>query len=139
MAWRDFAERTPDLPVGFVVQSATTTALPGEVIAAYEAPFPNAESKAGAARFPLIVPTSEESAGGGADARRRRRVSRWDKPALVAFSDRDPVFPYPRSGELLCDLIPGAGEQIRIEGAAHFLQEDRGEHVAEMIVRFGVG
>lgn len=82
MAWRDFAERTPDLPVGFVVQSATTTALPGEVIAAYEAPFPNAESKAGAARFPLIVPTSEESAGAAqmravADESRAGTSPRW--------------------------------------------------------------
>jgi haloalkane dehalogenase len=139
MAWRDFAERTPDLPVGFVVQTATTTELPGDVVAAYDAPFPNPESKAGAARFPLIVPISEESEGAAEMRAVADELSRWDKPALVAVSDRDPVFPYPRSGELFCDLIPGAGEQVRIEGAAHFLQEDRGEHVAEMIVRFGVG
>jgi haloalkane dehalogenase len=139
MAWRDFAERNPDLPVRFVVQSATTSDLPEDVLAAYEAPFPNAESKAGAARFPLIVPISEESDGAAEMRAVAGELSHWDKPALVAFSDRDPVFPYPRSGELFCDLIPGAGEQVRIEGAAHFLQEDRGEHVAEMIVRFGVG
>ena len=59
-------------------------------------------------------------------------LSRWDKPALVAFSDSDPVFPYPRAGRALHDLIPGAGEQVRIEGAAHFLQEDRGERIAEL-------
>ena len=49
-------------------------------------------------------------------------LSRWQKPALVAFSDSDPVFPYPRAGQVFCDQIPGAGEQVRIEGAAHFLQ-----------------
>lgn len=136
MAWREFAERNPDLPVGFVVQSATTSDLPGDVLSAYEAPFPNAASKAGAARFPLIVPTSEEAEGAAEMRAVSDELSRWEKPALVAFSDSDPVFPYPRSGQVFCDLIPGAGEQVRIEGAAHFLQEDRGERIAEEILRF---
>ena len=136
LAWRDFAERTPDLPVGFVIQSATTTELPDDVVAAYEAPFPTAESKAGAAMFPLLVPT-EEGAPGAAEMRAvADELSRWEKPALVAFSDSDPVFPYPRAGDVFADLIPGAGEQVRIEGAAHFLQEDRGEQIAEHILRF---
>ena len=59
LAWRAFAEKNPDLPVGFVVQGATATELPDDVVAAYEAPFPNAESKAGAATFPLLVPVDE--------------------------------------------------------------------------------
>jgi haloalkane dehalogenase len=136
MAWRDFAERNPDLPVGFVLQSATTTDLPDEVVAAYEAPFPTAESKAGAAQFPLLVPTSDEAEGAAAMRAVADELSRWGKPALVAFSDSDPVFPYPKAGQVFCDLIPGAGEQVRIEGAAHFLQEDRGEAIGEEIVRF---
>jgi haloalkane dehalogenase len=136
MAWRDFAERNPDLPVGFVLQSATTTELPDEILAAYEAPFPNAESKAGAAQFPLLVPTSEEMEGAAEMRAVAEGLSRWEKPVLVSFSDSDPVFPYPRAGEFFCDLIPGAGEQVRVEGAAHFLQEDRGERIAEEIVRF---
>ena len=52
MAWRNFAERNPDLPVGFVIQSATETELPQEILDAYEAPWPNAESKAGVAAVP---------------------------------------------------------------------------------------
>jgi haloalkane dehalogenase len=139
MAWRDFAERNPDLPVGFVLQGATTAELPDEVVAAYEAPFPNAGSKAGAAQFPLIVPTSDEAEGAATMRAVADELSRWDKPTLVAFSDSDPVFPYPRAGEFFCDLIPGAGEQVRIEGAAHFLQEDRGEEIAERIVQFSGG
>ena len=134
MAWRDFAERNPDLPVGFVVQGATATELSDEVVRGYEAPFPNAESKAGAAQFPLIVPTSDEDAGAAEMRAVSDELSRWDKPALVAFSDSDPVFPYPRSGQVFCDLIPGAGEQVKIEGAAHFLQEDRGEQIAAEIL-----
>jgi haloalkane dehalogenase len=136
MAWRDFAERNPDLPVGFIIQSATTTDLPDEITAAYEAPWPTAESKAGVAQFPLIVPLSEEAAGAAEMRAVMDELSSWGKPALVAFSDSDPVFPYPKSGEAFCDLIPGASEQVRIEGAAHFLQEDRGEQIAEEILRF---
>jgi len=49
LAWRDFAERNPDLPVGFVIQGATSSELPDDVVAAYEAPFPTRESKAGEA------------------------------------------------------------------------------------------
>ena len=136
MAWRNFAERNPDLPVGFVIKGATATDLSDEVLAAYDAPFPTPESKAGAAQFPLIVPTSEEAAGAAEMRAVSDALSRWDKPTLVAFSDSDPVFPFPKAGQVFSNLIPGAGEQVRIEGAAHFLQEDRGEQIAERILEF---
>lgn len=136
LAWRDFAERNPDLPVGFVISGATATDVPEDVVAAYEAPFPTPESKAGAAQFPLLVPTSDEDEGAATMRAVSDALSRWDKPALVAFSDQDPVFPFPRSGDVFTSLIPSAGEQVRIEGAAHFLQEDRGELIAEHMLRF---
>jgi haloalkane dehalogenase len=136
LAWREFVERTPDLPIGFVVQGATATDLPEPVVAAYEAPFPTFESKAGAATFPLLVPTADEQPGAAEMATVLDELSRWDKPALIAFSDQDPVFPWPRAGQVFADLIPGAGEPVRIEGGSHFLQEDRGERIAEEIVRF---
>ncbi len=136
MAWREFAERTPDLPVGFVIGGATATDLPDEVVAAYEAPFPTVESKAGAAQFPLLVPLDSDAPGAAEMAAVMHELSRWEKPAVVAFSDSDPVFPYPRGGERFTDLIPSAGEQVKIEGAAHFLQEDAGERIAEEILSF---
>ena len=134
MAWRDFAERNPDLPVGFVIQGATTTDLPDDVVAAYEAQFPDAASKAGAAQFPLIVPTAEDAPGAAEMKATLAALSDWRKPTLVAFSDSDPVFPYPRAGDVFCEAIPTAGEQVKIEGAAHFLQEDRGEEIAAAIL-----
>lgn len=135
MAWRDFAEKNPDLPVGFVIQGATATELPDDVVAAYDAPFPNAESKAGAAQFPLLVPTSQDAPGAREMAAVADQLSRWQKPALVAFSDSDPIFPYPKAGQVFCDLISTAGEQVKIEGASHFLQEDRGEQLAEEVLK----
>ena len=134
MAWRDFAERNPDLPVGFVIQGATATERPDDVVAGYDAPFPTAESKAGAAQFPLIVPTSDDAPGAAEMKGVLDALTRWDRPAVVAFSDSDPVFPFPRSGQVFCDAIATAGEQVKIEGAAHFLQEDRGEQIAAAIL-----
>jgi haloalkane dehalogenase len=134
MAWRDFAERTPDLPIGFIVDGGTATELAPDVKAAYEAPFPSVESKAGAAAFPLLVPTSADQPVAGVMRGVEDELSRWEKPALVMFSDSDPVTPYPRAGQVFCDLIPGAGEQVPVEGAAHFLQEDRGQQIGERVL-----
>ena len=138
MAWREFAERTPDLPIGMIMQGATTTDLDPEIVAAYEAPFPTPESKAGAQRFPLLVPLTPDDPGAAEMLSVKHALSWWDKPTLVAFSDGDPVFPYPKAGEQFTGLIPSAGEQVRIEGAAHFLQEDRGPEIVDaMLAAFG--
>src|SRR4051794_20930486 len=134
LRWRDFAERNPDLPVGFIIDGGTGFDLAPGVKEAYEAPFPTPESKAGAAAFPLLVPTSDDDPGAAEMREVSGELSRWHKPTLVMFSDSDPVFPYPRAGQVFCDLIPGAGDQVRVEGAAHFLQEDAGEEIGERVL-----
>jgi haloalkane dehalogenase len=135
LAWREFAEKNPDLPIGSIIQGATTTELTPEVIAAYEAPFPDAASKAGAAQFPLLVPLTTDDPGAAEMGRAADALTRWEKPALVAFSDSDPIFPQ-RAGEKLADRIPGAVDFVPIEGASHFLQEDKGEELAAHILSF---
>ena len=136
LAWRDFAEKNPDLPVGFVIQGGTTTELPEDVVAAYEAPFPTVESKAGAAQFPLLVPTSDDDGAAASMRAVADALGGWEKPTLLAFSDTDPVFPYPKAGDRFIEMIPAAAEQVKIEGAAHFLQEDRGELIANEMLGF---
>jgi len=136
LAWLNFAEKNPDLPIGFIIQGATTTELPDEVVAAYEAPFPTPESKAGAAQFPLLVPTSEDDPMAIQQREMAEQLGSWEKPVLLAFSDSDPVFPFPKAGERFIQWIPTATEQVKIEGAAHFLQEDRGEQIAGEILGF---
>ena len=137
MQWRAATERFgTKLPVGRIIQNATVTQLPKEVIQAYEAPFPDERYKAGAAVFPLLIPLKPEDPGAAEMSRAQRQLTRWTKPALVMFSDGDPIT---RGGDALFRrAIPGAKEQpeITIEQAGHFLQEDKGEEIAEHILAF---
>jgi haloalkane dehalogenase len=137
MRWRGFAERVGlDLPVGRVMSSSVVTALDDAVVAAYEAPFPTRESRAGAAAFPLLVPI----APGEPAAEQMRAVAEelraWHVPALVIWSDQDPVFTI-EHGQAMADSLPGAGGRVSIvAGAGHMLQEDKGEEVAERILEW---
>ncbi|MEX2459634.1 MAG: haloalkane dehalogenase [Actinomycetota bacterium] len=130
--WRDFAERTGlELPVGLVMEGSCE-GIATETVAAYEAPFPEPAAKTGAAMFPLLVPMGEHDPGVAEMLATREAVHAWEKPALVMFSDGDPIFPA-RAGERLAERIAGPSEFQLIEGARHFLQEDRGEDLAERI------
>jgi haloalkane dehalogenase len=136
MEWRNFAERVGlDLPVGSIVQSGTFSELAPEVVAAYDAPFPVPEARTGAAMFPLLVPLTPDDPGAPEMIRTREALGRWDKPALVYFSDSDPIFP-PGVAKAMARLLPTAGEPEIVSGASHFLQEDRGQQIADRIARF---
>lgn len=137
-AWREFARTTPDMPVGMVIQRTLAAGddVDPAVIAAYDAPFPTAEYKAGAAAFPLLVPISPDDPASGAMREARERLGKWTKPVLVMFSDGDPIT---RGGDrFFRKLIPSANEEaeVTIEGAGHFLQEDKGEEIAERVNDF---
>ena len=138
-AWwtfHDFVDRVkPDLPVGLLVGRACFTPPPDEVIRGYEAPFPEPDSKWGAVAFPRMVPTSPESPGAAEQLAVGEKLRAWQKPALVAFSDSDPIFPI-GVGQRLVERIPGAGPLVIIEAASHFLQEDKGEVIAGHIIDF---
>lgn len=133
LAWRAFAAENPDLPVGMLVSQGTASELDPEVVAAYEAPFPDPASKAGAAAFPLLVPIDADDPGAAQMLRTAERLETWTEPVLVAFSDSDPIFPQ-KAGERLAERIPGA-VFVPIAGASHFLQEDKGEEIARVIMQ----
>lgn len=135
LRWRAFAARHEDLPVGAVMRRSLVVAPSEEVIAGYEAPFPDAAHKVGVRRFPTIVPTTPTDPGAAEMRRVETALASWQDPALVLFSTADPVFPV-EVGRRFAAAIPGAGPLETIDGAAHFLQEDRGEEVGAAIVAF---
>ena len=137
-AWRRFVEKTPNLPVGTVVERAIQDAehWSDAIKAAYDAPFPTPESKAGAAVWPLLVPMSSDDPLAQTMRQTRDRLARWSKPALVLFAPDDPIlggaFSFFRS------LIPTAENQPEalLPGAGHFVPEERSEAVAQHIIEF---
>jgi haloalkane dehalogenase len=133
-AFRDFVERTEDLPVGMLVRGACKNDPGDEVIAAYEAPYPNAESKAGARAFPLMIPRSPELPG-AAEGQRVLEALRDDKrPTLMLWADSDPVLPL-STGERFAEAI-GREQPRTIENASHFLQEDAGPEIGRQIAEW---
>jgi haloalkane dehalogenase len=117
---------------GRLIRTACMTDVPDEVVAAYDAPFPEPDAKAGVLTFPELVPDSPEHPSTEAMRAVAEAVARWERPALVFFGDSDLIFP-PRVAERIAELIPGAELQPPIPGAGHFVQEDAGEEVGRRI------
>jgi haloalkane dehalogenase len=137
LRWRAFAARVGlDMEVGRVMQASMKTPLEAAVLAAYEAPWPSRESKAGVAAFPLLVPLRSEDAGASALRKVAEALRGWNVPALVCWSDGDPVFTLAH-GQAMADNLPGAhGRMSVVQGAGHMLQEDAGEDIAKRIVQW---
>ena len=134
--WRRFSQEVTEFPVSFIINGATTTELPADVLAAYDAPFPDESYKEGARQFPVLVPATPEDPAAAPNRAAWEVLSQWQKPFLTAFSDADPVT---AGGDALMQkLIPGCQGQphTTIENGGHFLQEDQGEKLAEVVVAF---
>jgi haloalkane dehalogenase len=131
IAFRDFVERTEDLPVGYLVRGACKNDPGDDVIAAYEAPFPSPESKAGARAFPLMLPTTPEMPGAAAGQRVLDALSSDTRPKLFLWADSDPVIPV-STGERFAAALGGELNHV-IADASHFLQEDAGPEIGTRI------
>jgi haloalkane dehalogenase len=134
--WRRFSQEVPVFPAGAILQAATATELPPGVVAAYDAPFPDEAYKAGARQFPLLVPTRPDDPAAEPNRRAWGALARFERPFLTAFSDGDPITRgFERAFQ---ERVPGARgrEHPTIRGAGHFLQEDRGEELAELVAGF---
>jgi haloalkane dehalogenase len=132
-AFRDFVERTEDLPIGMLVKNACATDVPDHVIAAYEAPFPTPESKAGARAFPLMLPLSPEDPGAQAGQDVADALRADVRPVLLMWGDQDPALPLDPVGRNVQALFPTAEALTVIHDGGHFLQEDQGEEIGALI------
>jgi len=134
--WRSFALYSPWFPVGRILQMGTVNDLSAAEVAAYDAPFPSARYKAGARAFPKLVPISPNDPANAANRAAWKVYEQWEKPFLTTFSNRDPIM---RGGEKVWqESVPGAQGQkhVTIRNAGHFLQEDKGPEIAEVLIQF---
>jgi len=136
LKWQAYSQRVPVLDVGAIIQGAVTSTLSPQVIAAYDAPFPDERYKAGARQFPTLVPTTPNDPASAANRQAWKGLAQFQKPFLTAFSDKDPVTA--AAAPVLRKLIPGCAGQAHttISNGGHFLQEDQGEQLGAVVVRF---
>jgi haloalkane dehalogenase len=136
MRWQKYSQETPNFHVGGIIKGGCRTELSPEVIEAYNAPFPDDTYKEGARQFPMLVPTRPDDPASEANRAAWKTLGEWHKPFLCAFSDEDPVTR--GADRLFQKIVPGANGQphTTIKGGGHFLQEDKGEELAQAIVEF---
>ena len=134
--WQKFSQEVPVFPAGGVLKGGTVTPLPQAVIDAYDAPYPDERYKEGARQFPLLVPITPDDPASEKNRAAWQVLGQWQKPFLTAFSDSDPITA--GGDKLMHKLIPGTRGQAHttIVNAGHFLQEDQGERLAEVVVKF---
>ncbi len=134
--WQKFSQQVPVFPAGGVIKGGTSSALPQAVIDAYDAPYPDESYKEGARQFPLLVPITPDDPASAANRAAWQVLGQWHKPFLTAFSDSDPITA--GGDKVMQKLIPGTRGQAHttIVNAGHFLQEDQGEQLAEVVVKF---
>lgn len=135
-AWRQFSQTVPDFMVARIIQGACKSTLSEDVQRGYDAPFPDDSFKAGARIFPMLVPASPDDPEAPANRAAWQVLARLDIPFLTAFSDGDPITA--GGDKVMTERIPGAKGQphTTIEGGGHFLQEDKGPQLAQVVVDF---
>lgn len=136
LRWQQFSQEVEDFAVGFIVSTGCTTELAPEIVAAYDAPFPDDTYKEAARIFPTLVPTSPDDPASVANRAAWEVLARFDRPFLCAFSDGDPITG--GADRVFLELVPGTAGQphTTIVGGGHFLQEDCGPELAAVVADF---
>lgn len=134
--FRQAVENAESIDVSRFVQSGCASSLPDAVRAAYDAPFPDDSFLAGPRVMPTLVPTAPDDPATDANRAAWAALTRWEKPFLVAFSDQDPITR--DMGPVLQRAVPGAAglDHPVLRDAGHFLQEDAGDRLGEVVAAF---
>jgi haloalkane dehalogenase len=130
-----FYQRSPDITASFFLD-AVAGPLDPDVLAAYDAPFPDRRYKAGLRQFTALIPLTRKDPGSAIDRDTMAALAQWERPFLTAYSDGDP----PSRGwdKVFQEHVPGARDQehTTIAGAGHFIAEQKGEELGAVIARF---
>lgn len=136
LAWQRYSQDAPEFHVGRIVHGGCVTDLSPDVVAAYDAPFPDDTYQQGARQFPMLVPTQPDDPAAAANRAAWNTLRGFDRPFLCAFSDSDPITK--GADRVFRSEIPGAAgqEHTTVVGGGHFLQEDRGPELARVVTAF---
>lgn len=135
LKWRKYSQYSPRFDIGKVVEMGSVQSLSEEVLAAYNAPFPSEEYKAGARIFPTLVPVDHDNPESAKNLEAWEKLKHWNKPFLTIFGGKDDIMA--GAEKLFQKLIPGTkGQPHKIIDAGHFIQEDKGEELAGLILEF---
>jgi len=133
--WRKFSRDSPAFNIGTVINNGTSQALSANALAAYDAPFPTEEYKAGARIFPSLVPLDADNPEAAKNSNTWEKLKQWQKPFLTIFGNKDPITA--GAEKMFQKLIPGTrGQNHKLLNAAHFIQEEKGEELAQLIIQF---
>tara|TARA_X000001036_G_scaffold234323_1_gene218778 strand:+ start:555 stop:1451 length:897 start_codon:yes stop_codon:yes gene_type:complete len=133
-SWKNYSQTVENFHIGGIVKGGTVTEMSQETIDAYNAPFPDDSYKEAARQFPLLVPNSTDDPSYQNNVEAWEILKKWEKPLLCAFSDQDHIFKGVEN--TFIKHIPGAEgiNHVQIQGAGHFLQEDKPEECVEAIL-----
>ena len=135
MKWREFSQKSPDFDIGKVIDKGTVQELSEDVIAAYNAPFPSEAYKAGARIFPMLVPIEFDDPESAYNREAWKKLAQWDKPFLTLFGDQDYIMK--GAEKVFQKIVPGTqGQNHEYLHAGHFIQEEKGEELAQAIIAF---
>ncbi len=132
--WMTFSQRSPVMEASWSVSGSTEKEVGAEVLAAYDAPFPEERAKAGMRQFPILIPVTRNDPGSVINRATWEALASFERPFLTLFSDSDPATAGWQT--IFQERVPGASGQPHaiLRGAGHFLQEDVGEDLARRIV-----
>lgn len=134
--FRDFIASHRDVRVDMPIQGGCATEVPEAVMEAYLAPFPDADYKAGVRTFPPMIPVTPEDPGAAAGQAAAQYLIQDERPSLLLWADNDPALPLDPVGKTVQMLFPKAEPLTVIENAGHFLQEDAGEQIGDIITEW---
>ncbi len=136
VSWRNFSQEVPEFRAGRIVFGGTTSKLSDAEVLAYDAPFPDETYQAGARQFPMLVPDRPDDPASEPNRQAWQVIRGLDTPVLTAFGADDRVMA--GIDKVFQKLCPGAAGQphVILPDAAHFLQEDVGQELADLTLDF---
>ena len=135
MQWREYSQHSPGFDIGKVIDKGTVQQLSDEVIEGYNAPFPSEDYKAGARMFPLLVPVDFDDPEAAKNRSAWEKLGQWTKPFLTVFGSQDMIMK--GAEKVFQKLVPGTkGQDHTLLDAGHFIQEEKGEELAQCIIDF---